>query len=91
MCALVLQAWHYQSEIQQMDAHYRHELDSLVAAKAAADAELLKLRKEAAAPAQPQRLSLPGPPQPALSMFPPATALPAVRTCQPMSPLVICI
>ncbi|CAL8466781.1 g6317 [Coccomyxa elongata] len=73
------QAWHYQSEIQQMDAHYRHELDSLVAANAAADAELLKLRKEAAAPAQPQRLSLPGPPQPALSMFPPATALPAAH------------
>ncbi|BDA40931.1 probable reticulocyte-binding protein 2 homolog a at N-terminal half [Coccomyxa sp. Obi] len=46
------QAWHYQSEIQQMDAHYRHELDSLVAAKAAADAEVLKLREEAAAPAQ---------------------------------------
>ena len=84
---MVLQAWHYQSEIQQMDAHYRHELDSLVAAKAAADTELLKLREAAAAPAQLQRLPLPGPPQPALSMFPPAAALPAVRPPQRPSPL----
>lgn len=56
-----------------MDVHYRNELDALVAAKAAVDAELRDLREAAAAP---------GPLQPALSFFPPPTALPAVRTCE---------
>lgn len=77
------QVWHFQNEIGQMDAHYRHELDALVAAKAAVDAEVQKLRTAAAAavPSLPQPI-VPGPLQPALSTFPP----PSAPTAVPPSP-----
>lgn len=71
---LVLQVWHYQSELQHMDAHYRRQLNFLEAAKEASDAEVQRLREEAAAVAQLRRLTLPLSLQPGLSWCPPAAA-----------------
>jgi hypothetical protein len=80
------QVWHFQNEIKQMDAHYRRELDTLAAQKAAAEAEVAKLRLAAPEPAAPQPVlghPLPLPAGPILQQPPPqpVAAIPVPLVC----------